>query len=468
MKYLKKILLSITVLALTYIIMAPNSTAMAAQNGSCGTSANWNLSDEGVLTISGSGEINGDAWKDYKSQIKQVIMSNDITKISSTYAFSECRSLSSVTLSTKLVELGSYAFENCTSLTSITIPASLKEAHTAPFKGSGLTNISFATDTITVPGWLFYGCKYLTTITLPDSISSIGNYAFAECSSLTNVTLSTKLVELGNYTFENCTSLNAITIPKTLKNVETAPFKGSGLTNIRFATNTTTVPGWLFYGCKYLTTIALPDSISSIGNYAFADCASLSSVMLPKKLKSIGSYTFENCKNLTSIIVPYTCNSIDAGAFNNTGLKRIYSTKSSSAYKYAKEKKIPFSVYHFQGATYTVGTGKYLITKDTATTKTVTFVKPTKTSYTKFTVLSTVKIGGVSYKVTAIGKNAFKNNKKLKSITIKTSNLTSIGKGAFTGIVKNAKITVPKKKYAAYKKLFKSSTGFKKPMALKK
>lgn len=94
-------------------------------------------------------------------------------------------------------------------------------------------------------------------------------------------------------------------------------------------------------------------------------------------------------------------------------------------------------------------------------------------------VPNTVKVDGVTYKVTEIGKNTFKNNKtvtkvsvgknittiganafsgctKLKTITINTKLLTSknVSKDAFKGISANTVIKVPKSKLAAYTKLF--------------
>ena len=87
-------------------------------------------------------------------------------------------------------------------------------------------------------------------------------------------------------------------------------------------------------------------------------------------------------------------------------------------------------------------------------------------------------IDGVTYKVTAIEKNAFKKNKKMKSVTI-GKNVRKIGKKAFYGCKKLKKLTikstklttkkvgskafgktpkkmtvkVPKKKFKAYKKM---------------
>ena len=59
--------------------------------------------------------------------------------------------------------------------------------------------------------------------------------------------------------------------------------------------------------------------------------------------------------------------------------------------------------------------------------------------------------------VKTIGKNAFKNCKNLKKITIKTSKLTksSVKANAFKGIYKKASVKVPKKKLKAYKKFLR-------------
>ena len=77
-----------------------------------------------------------------------------------------------------------------------------------------------------------------------------------------------------------------------------------------------------------------------------------------------------------------------------------------------------------------------------------------KNAFYKCTKLKTVKIGK---NVTKIGANAFKGCKKLKTIKITSTKLTSktVSKNAFKGITKATTIKVPKKKLSAYKKLFK-------------
>ena len=115
------------------------------------------------------------------------------------------------------------------------------------------------------------------------------------------------------------------------------------------------------------------------------------------------------------------------------------------------------------------------------------------TDKTKKTVSipNTVKVDGVTYKVTEIGKNAFKNNEKvtkvsvgknittiganafkgctkLKTITINTTLLTAknVSKDAFKGISANTVIKVPKSKVAAYTKLFQKK-GLSKKVKIK-
>ena len=97
------------------------------------------------------------------------------------------------------------------------------------------------------------------------------------------------------------------------------------------------------------------------------------------------------------------------------------------------------------------------------------------------TIPATVKINNVTYKVTSIAANAFKNNKKLKkvvigknitkigkkafygcsklkNITVKTTKLTkkNVGSQAFKGIHKKAAFKVPKKKISSYRKIFRA------------
>ncbi len=130
------------------------------------------------------------------------------------------------------------------------------------------------------------------------------------------------------------------------------------------------------------------------------------------------------------------------------------------------------------GETFTFGTGWYEITKSEAGGGTVTFMKPVKKTYTKITIPDKVDYKGIAYQVTAIRAGAFKNNKKLKKVTIganvgeigasafagckklksiviRSTVLKKVGKKALKGIHAKCKIKAPKKKLGAYRKIFK-------------
>lgn len=89
-----------------------------------------------------------------------------------------------------------------------------------------------------------------------------------------------------------------------------------------------------------------------------------------------------------------------------------------------------------------------------------------KSAFEKCTKLKSVTL---SKNVESIGKNAFKDCKKLKKITIKSTKLDADGvkKGAFSGINKKVVVKVPKSKYSAYKKLLRSK-GLNKKAKIKK
>ncbi len=144
-----------------------------------------------------------------------------------------------------------------------------------------------------------------------------------------------------------------------------------------------------------------------------------------------------------------------------------------------------------KGTSVTVGSYVYKITKPDATGKgTVTLTGTKKKKAGSIKVPDTITVKKVKYRVTEIGKSAFKGCKKaaslvvgknvaqigsqafrscskMKKITFKTEVLKKIGKNAFKGIHSKAKITVPKKQKNKYKKMLKKPQGIKKTMKIK-
>ena len=93
-------------------------------SGSCGTEGGnlvWNLTEEGVLTISGTGTMAGygsmrEQW--YSGDIREVIIGEGATSIGAG-AFTGCTFLESIELPSTLTEIGENAFAGCGDVTDI-------------------------------------------------------------------------------------------------------------------------------------------------------------------------------------------------------------------------------------------------------------------------------------------------------------------------------------------------------------
>ena len=131
---------------------------------------------------------------------------NGVTSISS-YAFSGCSSLTSITIPNSVTSIGYCAFEDCSSLTSVTI-------------SDGVTSIDSST---------FSGCSSLTSVTIPNSVTSIGHSAFYGCSSLTSVTIPDGVTSIEPYAFQNCSRLASIAIPASVTTIYYGAFYQSNL-----------------------------------------------------------------------------------------------------------------------------------------------------------------------------------------------------------------------------------------------
>lgn len=263
-----------------------------------------------------------------------------------------------------------------------------------------------------------------------------------------------------------------------------------------------------FFLCDKLKKVVLPEGITRISSKTFAMCSNLTSITIPDSVTSIGNGVFCGCSKLKSVVIPDSVIEIDVlkkgenqGEYwwllfdpNTT----IICNKNSAAYKYAKENNLPIKLMPKPAKKGTILTvpSKKIKVKVTSSSKknpTVAVMKITNKKAKKLTIPSTVKVGGVTYKVTAVASQAFKGNKNLtnitigrgitkigneafsgcknlKKITVTAGNLTTIRKSAFKGINKKATITVKgtkKAKTALKKQLKKKSVGYVKTWKIK-
>ncbi len=101
------------------------NAAEIVDSGKCGANATYAFDSDGVLTISGSGDMydydNGSSyspWYSNREIIKTVIIENGVTSIGK-YTFENCAGLTDITLSESVASIGDGAFDNCNSLTDV-------------------------------------------------------------------------------------------------------------------------------------------------------------------------------------------------------------------------------------------------------------------------------------------------------------------------------------------------------------
>ena len=350
------------VLAVLMIASLLPATALAVDivdSGTCGAKGSnltWTLDSEGVLTISGSGDMHGygssDApWYGSRSRVKSAVIAEGVTSIGES-AFENCRSLTSVTIPNSVTSIGWSAFFYCKSLTSVTIPDSVTSVGAYAFLGcTSLTSVTIPNSVTSIGGCAFDECWSLTSVTIPDSVTSIGDSAFASCTSLTSVTIPDSVTSIGGGAFAWCTSLTGIwvtegnshyssdasgvlfskdkttlvqypgafaayAIPDSVTSIGAGAFGGcTSLTSVTIPDSVTSIGQHAFNGCRSLTSVTIPDGVTSIGAYAFSECSSLTSVTIPDSVTSIGGIAFGNCKSLTSVTIPDSVTSIGGGAF---------------------------------------------------------------------------------------------------------------------------------------------------------
>ena len=369
---MRKRLLSFVLAVLMIASLLP-VTALAADivdSGTCGAEGDgsnltWTLDSEGVLTISGSGDMHGyyfpsAPWYGSRSRVKSAVIADGVTSIGN-QAFSECTSLTSVTIPDSVTSIGGWAFSECTSLTSVTIPDSVTSIDWCAFyKCGSLTSVTIPDSVTLIGNSAFQGCTSLTSVTIPNSVTSIGERAFSECTSLTSVKIPDSVTSIGNQAFASCTSLTGIwvaegnshyasdasgvlfnkdkitlvqcpgafreyTIPDSVTSIGEFAFRDcSSLTSVTIPNSVTSIGLCAFYGCTSLTSVTIPDSVTSIGDDVFWGCESLTSVTIPGSVTSIGGAVFADCTSLKSVTIPGSVTSIGWAAFADcTSLKSV-------------------------------------------------------------------------------------------------------------------------------------------------
>lgn len=134
----------------------------------------------------------------------------------------------------------------------------------------------------------------LMSVKLPNTITVIGDHAFASCVNIQSIEIPDSVTEIKESAFESCSSLGSVDLSKNL----------------------TTIGDHAFASCEKIQTIKIPDSVTEIETGTFGYCTSLNSVTLPKHLTTIGMGAFVMCA-FESITLPKSLNTVGYTAFGS-------------------------------------------------------------------------------------------------------------------------------------------------------
>ena len=304
-------------------------------NGTCGKNLTWELSNDGTLTISGTGEMdNWDMhelyapWYWIRKKIYKVIISEGVTSIGECAFYSafynSYSSLTEINIPDSVTSIGDAAFAGCGSLIEINIPDSVTSINDFAFLYcSSLTEINIPDSVTSIGDSAFAECGSLIEINIPDSVTSIGSGAFKGCSSLTEINIPDSVTSINDFAFLYCSSLTEMNIPDSVMSIGVYAFSNcNSLEKINIPDNVTSINDFAFEDCNSLTKINIPDSVTSIGNNAFLYCSSLTEINIPDSVTFIGAGTFQGCSSLTEINIPNSVTKI-SGFTSCSSLKEI-------------------------------------------------------------------------------------------------------------------------------------------------
>ena len=202
-----------------------------------GSVMTYTVTDDGVLTISGS--LRDGCLVPFKSKapFRHVVIADGIGYV------------------------GKENFKGLEQLEEVTLPSSVTEIRSEAFAYCGkLKRINISEGLVTVGEYVFRGCVSLPRLRLPKTLSKIKHGAFMSCDALEKIRIP-KGAELGDDVFCGCDSLRDVVLPKDLE----------------------VIPEAAFQVCKSLESITIPESVLRIERLAFSGCDKLQNIKLPER-----------------------------------------------------------------------------------------------------------------------------------------------------------------------------------------
>lgn len=273
MTKIRKILAIITVVAMCFSMFSHTAFANATTvaEGTAGESVTWVLTDDGVLTISGTGEMDTEwyapPWEEYSESITEVVVEEGITKISDT-AFCYAENLVTVSIPATVTYVTGWTFDGCKMLEEINVA----EENTAY---ESIDGILFTEDKKTLV--MYPANKNCDKYTIPSSVTTIGEFAF-----------------------EGNQGINTVIIPSTVTVLESNTFDGAYISTIIFENGVDTIPPDCF-SYSYIESVILSDSVKTINYSAFCGAWDLKTLVIGSGVESIDEDILSYTDELTTI-----------------------------------------------------------------------------------------------------------------------------------------------------------------------
>ena len=290
----------------------------------------------------------------------------------------------------------------------------------------------------------FWRCQDLTSVTVPNSVTSIGDFAFADCgSSLASLTIPSSVTSIGRYAFRE-SGLTSLDISGATSIGEGVFQDCRSLVSVTLSEKLTATSERMFSGCNSLAPFSLPNSLTSIGDFTFYGCWGLTSFTIPNHVTHIGMYAFNACL-LTSVTIPGSVTSIGSNAFNyNRGLTAVYIDNISAWCR------ITFEDYSSNPLLYSFESHLYLNGEE-VTDLSIPDGVPSIADYAFFGCEGLTSIT-LPNSLVSIGEQVFQNCRNLKEIHCRAEETPEVSATAFNNItVSKIPLYVPRDSYQQYK-----------------
>ena len=194
-------------------------------SGSYSENITWTLDADGVLTLSGEGEIpdltESAPWSSRRADIQTIIVEDGITSIGKD-VFIGLEDLTSVSLPKGIKSISDNAFYKCINLKTINFPDGLERIGSDAFFGCQIESIALPESLTEIGDRAFYNCRFTSAI-IPDNVNSIGECAFSYCTELENITIPDTVSNIDG-AFTHCKKLKEVKIPSSVEKIREDTF----------------------------------------------------------------------------------------------------------------------------------------------------------------------------------------------------------------------------------------------------